>query len=122
MLHPEGSGDKPENAGGHHPGSELIQVELPAVEQAGRDDDSEQGQAGEELRESFQRGEFSFRGYKRRVMRSALGQTLVARWLITYIIYPLKWPWFQLLVWRLVKPIVLLVAWLFVLNWGKRVR
>lgn len=78
--------------------------------------------AAQELSESFQRGEFSFRRYKRRVVRSALGQTLIARWLIAYIIYPIKWRWFQVLLWRLVKPVVLLVAWLFVLNWGKRLR
>jgi flavin-dependent dehydrogenase len=76
--------------------------------------------AAREVSESFQRGDFSFRGYRRRVMRSALGQTLIARWVIAYIIYPLKWRWFQILVWRLVQPVVLLVAWLFVLNWGKR--
>jgi len=78
--------------------------------------------AARELSESFQRNEFSFRRYKPRVVRSALGQTLIARWVITYIIYPLKWRWFQILLWRFLKPIVLLVAWIFVLNWGKRIR
>lgn len=73
-----------------------------------------------EIRESMQRGEFSFRGFKHRVMRSALGQTLIARWLIANIIYPLKWRWFQILLWRVMKPIVIAVAWIFVLNWGKR--
>ena len=76
--------------------------------------------AARELSESFQRNEFSFRRYKRRVVRSALGQTLIARWIITYIIYPLKWRWFQILLWRILKPIVILIAWIFVLNWGKR--
>lgn len=76
--------------------------------------------AARELNESFQRNEFSFRRYKRRVVRSALGQTLIARWIITYIIYPLKWRWFQILLWRILKPIVILIAWIFVLNWGKR--
>ena len=76
--------------------------------------------AARELSESFQRNEFSFRRYKRRVVRSALGQTLIARWIITYIIYPLKWRWFQILLWRFLKPIVILIAWIFVLNWGKR--
>jgi flavin-dependent dehydrogenase len=78
--------------------------------------------AARELSESFQRGEFSFRRYKRRVVGSALGQSLIARWVITYIIYPLKWRWFQILLWRFLKPIVLLVAWTFVLNWGRRMR
>ena len=76
--------------------------------------------AAREIHESIQRGEFSFRGFRRRVVRSALGQTLIARWVIAYIIYPIKWRWFQILLWRVLKPLVLLIAWLFVLNWGKR--
>jgi menaquinone-9 beta-reductase len=77
--------------------------------------------AAQEIRESFQRHEFSFRGYRSRVLRSALGQTLIARWVIASIIYPMKWRWFQILLWRFLRPIVMLVAWLFVLNWGKRI-
>ena len=76
--------------------------------------------AAQEIAESFQRNEFSFRRYKRRLARSGLGQTLFVRWLITHIIYPLKWKWFQILFWRMLKPIVLLGAWRFVLNWSKR--
>lgn len=78
--------------------------------------------AAREISESFQRGEFSFRGFKRRVVRSALGQTLITRWVITYIIYAFKWRWFQILLWRMLKPVIVLVAWIFVLNWGKRMR
>ena len=78
--------------------------------------------AAQEIAESFRRNEFSFRGYKRRLARSALGQTLFARWLITYIIYPMKWKWFQVLTWWICKPIVLFVAWVFVLNWSKRLK
>ncbi len=78
--------------------------------------------AAQELSESIRRNEFSFNGYKRRLVRSGLGQTLYARWVITHIIYPLKWRWFQILLWRIAKPIVLLVAWTFVLNWSKRLK
>lgn len=78
--------------------------------------------AAREISESIQRSEFSFGRYKRRLVRSALGQTLFARWLITQIIYPLKWRWFQILLWRMLKPIVILGAWIFVLNWGKRIK
>jgi len=78
--------------------------------------------AARAISESIQRNEFSFNGYKPRVVRSALGQALLARWVIAYIIYPLKWKWFQILLWRILKPIVLIVAWVFVLNWGKRLR
>lgn len=78
--------------------------------------------AAREISESFRRNEFSFRGYKRRFGRSGLGQTLFVRWAITNIIYPIKWKWFQVLLWRIAKPIVLIVAWIFVLNWSKRIK
>lgn len=78
--------------------------------------------AAQEISEAFQRGDFSFNGYRRRVLGSALGQTLLARWVIANIIYPLKWKWFQILLWRFMKPIVHLIAWGFVLNWGRRFR
>jgi flavin-dependent dehydrogenase len=76
--------------------------------------------AAREIGESFQRNEFSFKRYKLRVMRSALGQTLFARWLLAQVIYLLKWRWFQILLWRIFKPFVIVTAWLFVLNWAKR--
>jgi len=76
--------------------------------------------AAQEIAESFQRGEFSFRRYKRRLERSGLGQTLFARWLIAQVIYTFKWRWFQILLWRIFKPIVFLTAWTFVLNWSKK--
>ena len=78
--------------------------------------------AAREIGESFQRNEFSFNGYKQRVLRSALGQTLIARWIIAYIVYSFKWKWFQILLWRIMKPVVLVMSWLFVLNWGKRMK
>ena len=76
--------------------------------------------AAREIGEAFQHNEFSFDGYKRRVLGSALGQVLLARWFLAYVIYPLKWKWFQILIWRILKPIVILCAWIFVLNWGRR--
>jgi flavin-dependent dehydrogenase len=78
--------------------------------------------AAAELVEAFSTGDFSFNGYKHRLARSALGQTLFARWLITEILYRLHWKWFQKWFWRFWKPIILPVAWVFVLNWGKRLR
>jgi len=76
--------------------------------------------AAREIGEAFQRNDFLFHGYRRRVWRSALGQVLIARWIIAQIVYSLKWKWFQILIWRILKPIVVLVAWVFILNWGKR--
>ena len=78
--------------------------------------------AAAEVIEAFKRGKFGFKGYKRRVMFSPLGQALLARWFLTYIMYPLCWKWFQFLLWRILNPLVLLVAWLFVLNWARRMK
>ena len=76
--------------------------------------------AAREISESLQRDDVSFSGFRRRVVRSALGQTLFARWVVAQIIYPIKWRWFQILLWRVLKPFVILIAWVFVLNWSKR--
>jgi flavin-dependent dehydrogenase len=76
--------------------------------------------AAAEVAEAFKRGDFGFKGYKRRVMLSPLGQALLARWFLAYIMYPLRWKWFQFLLWRILQPVVLLIAWLFVLNWAER--
>jgi flavin-dependent dehydrogenase len=72
--------------------------------------------------DAFQRNDFSFRDYRRRVLRSPLGQTLLARWLAAYVVYLIKWKWFQILAWRVMKPIAKAAAWMFVLNWGKRLQ
>ncbi len=77
--------------------------------------------AAREIAESFQRSDFSFNGYRRRVLGSALGRSLLVRWAITYIVYPLKWKWFQILLWRFLKPALNFIAKRFVLNWGKRI-
>lgn len=78
--------------------------------------------AAGELERAFGVGDFSFSGYRRRVARSALGRTLLARWGIAHILYSLHWDWFQSLFWRFGKPLILPVAWLLVLNWGRRLR
>jgi menaquinone-9 beta-reductase len=76
--------------------------------------------AAREIGEAFQQNEFSFNEYRHRVIRSALGQVLITRWVVAQIVYLFKWKWFQILVWRILKPITVLLAWIFILNWGKR--
>jgi flavin-dependent dehydrogenase len=76
--------------------------------------------AAREIGEAFAKEDFSFDGYRRRVLRSPLGQALITRWFLTHMIYPLKWKWSQILIWRILKPVAVPLAWLFVLNWGKR--
>ncbi len=75
--------------------------------------------AAGELARAFSVGDFSFNGYKQRVMRSALGRTLLARWGIARILYALRWKWFQAFFWHHWKPLILPVAWWVVLNWGR---
>jgi flavin-dependent dehydrogenase len=76
--------------------------------------------AAREIGDAFRRNEFSLDGYRRRVLRSALGRVLMARWVVAHTVYHLKWRWFQVLAWRILKPVVVLLAWIFILNWGKR--
>jgi flavin-dependent dehydrogenase len=78
--------------------------------------------AAQEVLQALQHNDFTFAHYRRRVLSSSLGQTLIARWVIAYIIYPWRWRWFQILLWRVLKPVVVLVAWLFVLNWARRLK
>ena len=77
--------------------------------------------AAREIGESIRRDDFSFSEYKRRFARSGLGQTLFVRWLITQVLYTFKWRWFQIFLWRMLKPVVGIAGWLFVLNWSKRI-
>jgi len=76
--------------------------------------------AAREIGAAFQGNDFSFNRYRSRVLKSALGQVLIARWIVAQIVYSFKWKWFQILVWRILKPVTVLLAWIFILNWGKR--
>jgi flavin-dependent dehydrogenase len=76
--------------------------------------------AAREIGEAFRQNDFSLKGYRQRVLKSPLGQVLLARWFVAHVVYSFKWKWFQVLVWRILKPVVVLFAWIFILNWGRR--
>lgn len=78
--------------------------------------------AAQSIRDAFARNDFSFNDYRRRILLSPLGQALTIRTGITHILYHLHWAWFQKFFWRVFKPVVAVAAWLFVLNWGKRMK
>ena len=78
--------------------------------------------AAAEIGEAFRRGDFSFRDYPTRVRGSSLGRSLFTRWFIAKVIYRMKWRWFQMLLWRVMKLAVLAGGWLLVVNWGRRLR
>ncbi len=76
--------------------------------------------AADTIIKAFNLQQFDFTDYKRRLLGTPLGRVLTARWIIAHLIYSFRWEWFQVLLWRVIKPITQLVAWLFLLNWGKR--
>jgi len=78
--------------------------------------------AAEAICDASARGDFSFQDYRRRVLRSPLGQALTVRTGITHILYRLHWAWFQRFFWRVFKPVVAAAASVFVLNWARRMR
>ena len=78
--------------------------------------------AAREIGEAFRRNEFSFGGYRRRVLTSSLGQALLVRWFIAYFAYLFHWRWFQAVVWRGIKPAVIVTARMLVLNWAYRLK
>ena len=78
--------------------------------------------AAQSIRDALTRNDFSFRDYRRRILVSPLGQALTIRTGITHILYHLHWAWFQKFFWHVFKPVVALAAWLFILNWAKRMK
>jgi len=72
---------------------------------------------------------FNFRGRgpsvrlrRGHTLRSPLGEALMARWLITWILYGLRWRWLQFLIWRLLQPVMALLTVTLVINWARRSR
>jgi flavin-dependent dehydrogenase len=78
--------------------------------------------AAKAIRDAITKDDFSFRDYRKRILFSPLGQALTIRTGITHILYHLHWAWFQKFFWRVFKPVVAAAAWLFVLNWAKRMK
>jgi len=78
--------------------------------------------AAQEIQIAFKSNAFSFQGYRKRILCSSLGRTLILRTLIARIIFTFHWRWFQRLVWHFLHPLVKLAGWLLIINWGKRLK
>jgi flavin-dependent dehydrogenase len=78
--------------------------------------------AAQALKAAFDRDEFSFSDYRRRLLSSPLGHALGARWAITHILYRLHWRWFQKWFWRSWKFLIIPISWLLVINWARRTK
>jgi flavin-dependent dehydrogenase len=76
--------------------------------------------AARSLLAALRKNDFSFREYHARLLLSPLGQALVVRWLITYVLFSLQWRWIQFLIWVVLQPFVYLVSMLGVINWARR--
>ncbi len=78
--------------------------------------------AARAVQQALDTGDFSFRGYRRMLLFSPLGQALTARAAITRFLYRMHWSGFQRFFWRGLKPLVVAGAWIWVLNWAKRMK
>jgi flavin-dependent dehydrogenase len=75
--------------------------------------------AAQAIQSAFARGDFSFRDYRGRVLRSPMGRALTVRTTLSYIYYNLQWRWLQRLVWHTLNwGLYLLGRWL-VIDWAK---
>jgi flavin-dependent dehydrogenase len=72
------------------------------------------------IRRAYCSQDFRFRDYRLRFLFSPLGQALVVRWFLAYVVYSLRAPAFQWLLWRVLQPLVAAVALTLVIHWSYR--
>jgi flavin-dependent dehydrogenase len=76
--------------------------------------------AAQAIRAAFASQDFSFRDYKRAILRSELGQALTRRTWVAKIYYRLRSPLIQKLVWRKLGWLVEWVMQTFMIGWASR--
>jgi flavin-dependent dehydrogenase len=78
--------------------------------------------AAKAIRDAFKTQNFQFGDYRRRILFSPMGRALLARKVISYILYFPSRSWNQKLIWQRLKTITSLVGTSLVLNWSKRMK
>lgn len=78
--------------------------------------------AAEALHEAFQRDEFSFDGYRQRVLRDPLGIALRRRTFMSKVVYRLTSPVIQALIWRRLGWLVKWAVRAFLIGWSEKQR
>jgi flavin-dependent dehydrogenase len=78
--------------------------------------------AAQAIQIAFKSNDLSFQGYRKRILCSSLGRTLMLRALIARLIFTMRWRWFQRMVWHFLHPLVKVAGWLLIINWGKRLK
>lgn len=76
--------------------------------------------AAKAIKHAFEKNDFSFRGYKRRLLRSRLGRALWRRTLIAKLFYRFKTAGWQRFIWQRMRWLVSILAILFVTGWEKK--
>ena len=74
--------------------------------------------AARQLQDAFARGEFSFRGYRRRVLTHRTGRFLGRRHAVAWVIYGIRIRWLlRFLSWKF-GPLIGWLAEHFLVDWG----
>jgi flavin-dependent dehydrogenase len=76
--------------------------------------------AARAIRDAFNRQDFSFRGYKRSILKSELGKALGVRTCFARILLGIRWPAFHIFLWYMMRWPVEWVARAFVIGWARR--
>lgn len=76
--------------------------------------------AAQAIADAFERGDFSFADYRERVLRSEMGKVLSRRALLARLIYRLRSPVLQRLIWRRLGFLVQWTVQTFLVDWAKR--
>lgn len=76
--------------------------------------------AAEAIQDAFERGDFSFSGYRQRVLRDPLGIALSRRTLFSKLIYSLTHPAIQSFIWRRIGWLVKWLVQTFLIGWAER--
>jgi flavin-dependent dehydrogenase len=78
------------------------------------------GFAAMELRDAFNRQDFSFREYRRQILHSEMGKSLRRRTWWAKFFYRLRWRSFQRLVWHHLGALVVWIMQQFMIGWARR--
>ena len=78
------------------------------------------GFAAQAIRDAFTSQDFSFRDYRRAILRSEMGKSLRRRTWWARFFYRLRWRLFQRLAWRHLSPIIVWIMRHFLIGWARR--
>jgi flavin-dependent dehydrogenase len=78
------------------------------------------GFAAKAIRDAFASQDFSFRDYRRAILRSEMGKSLRRRTWWARFFYRLRWRLFQRLAWHHLGPIIVWIMRHFLIGWARR--